>query len=210
MQKKLILCSVLALAVSASAVASPKAASPKGKGVKTVALDASSGQLTWTGTKVVGSHTGTIGLKEGKVEVKGTEITGGQFTIDMTSIVNTDLTDKTWNGKLVGHLKSEDFFAVEKFPTAQFTITQIKKLSGANAEATHEITGNLTLRDQTHPVSFPAKIEVKDGMAQAKGSLKIDRTQFGIKYNSGQFFKNLGDKMINDQFQVDLNVHAKI
>ncbi len=210
MKIALMIVSALTLAAAPAVHAAPKAAPAKAATSKTAQLDPASSTLTWTGKKLAGSHTGSIRLKDGKIEVKGTEIVGGQFTIDMTSIDNKDLTDATWNKKLVGHLKADDFFAVDKFPVATFTITQIKKLATPTAEANHEVTGNLTLRDQTHPVTFPALIEVKAGSAVAKGTVSIDRTVFGIRYNSGQFFKNLGDKLIDDHFQVALDLNAKL
>src|SRR5690606_22867425 len=126
----------------------------------------------------------------------------------MTSIIVEDLKDPEYNGKLVGHLKSDDFFSVDKFPVATFKITSVKPTN--KNLGTHEVTGNLTIKGITHAVKFPATIEFKDGLATAKGKLKVDRTKYNIRYGSGKFFENLGDKMIDDNFEIELNVISKI
>ena len=164
--------------------------------------------LGWVGKKVGGQHNGTIALKEGTVQVKGNELVGGTFVADMTSMKNTDLTDADYNGKLMGHLKSEDFFAVDKNPTATFVITSIKPLKGDATGNNATITGNLTIKGKTNPVSFPAKVGVKNGMAAASGVATIDRTKYDVKYGS-TLFGAAADKAIDDNFTLSFNVIAK-
>lgn len=164
--------------------------------------------LGWTGKKVGGQHSGTISLKEGTVQVKGSQLVGGTFVVDMTSLKNTDLTDADYNAKLVGHLKSEDFFGVEKNPTATLVITSVKALKGDAAGNNVTITGNLTIKGKTNPLSFPAKVGVKNGVAAASGTASIDRSKYDVKYGS-TLFGAAADKAIDDVFTLSFNVIAK-
>ncbi|SNC65402.1 Polyisoprenoid-binding protein YceI [Hymenobacter gelipurpurascens] len=164
--------------------------------------------LGWTGKKIGGQHSGTISLKEGIVLVKGSQIVGGTIVADMTSLKNTDLTDADYNAKLVGHLKSEDFFGVEKNPTATFVITSIKPLKGDAAGNNAIITGNLTIKGKTNPLSFPAKVGVKNGVAAASGTATIDRTKYGVTFGS-TLFGTAADKAVEDNFSLSFNVIAK-
>lgn len=164
--------------------------------------------LGWVGKKVGGQHNGTIELKSGTVQVKGTQLVGGTFVADMTTMKNTDLTDADYNGKLMGHLKSDDFFAVDKNPTATFVITSIKPLKDDANGNNATITGNLTIKGKTNPVSFPAKVGVKNGVAAASGVATIDRTKYDVKYGS-TLFGAAADKAIDDNFALSFNVIAK-
>ncbi len=175
---------------------------------KPVDLDSAGSSLKWTGKKVTGQHTGTVALKSGNVDLDKNAIKGGEFEIDMASIKDSDITSEKDNAKLVGHLKSDDFFGVEKNPTAKFKITSVKELKGQK-DATHEVTGDLTIKGKTAPVTFPAKIEIKGDKATAKGTVTVDRTKYDVKYGSGKFFENLGDKMINDNFELALDLKTK-
>ncbi|UOQ55385.1 YceI family protein [Hymenobacter cellulosivorans] len=166
--------------------------------------------LGWVGKKVTGQHNGTLQFKSGDVEVKGNQITGGTFVIDMNSLKVTDITDADTNGKLVGHLRADDFFGIEKNPTSTFKITKITPIKGAAANANNAtVTGDLTIKGITKPISFPAKIGVKNGVAAASGTATIDRTQFDIKYGSKSFFESIGDKAIDNDFTLSFNVIAK-
>ncbi len=166
-------------------------------------VDASKSSVKWLGKKVGGEHSGTIAVKEGNLVVENGKISGGKVVIDMTSIVNTDLTDAGYNAKLVGHLKSDDFFGVESFPTAELVITKDE-----NSGSTHVLSGNLTIKGITNPVSFTA-ISTKDGMNTVyKGALTVDRSKYNVKYGSKSFFDNLGDKVIYDEFTLDFNLVA--
>jgi polyisoprenoid-binding protein YceI len=170
--------------------------------------DPKASQLSWVGKKVTGEHTGTVPLKSGELVVAGGNLVGGKFVVDTANLVNTDL-EGEYKGKLEGHLKSADFFGVDKYPTSAFEITKVEPASG-EGDATHKITGNLTIKDKTNPVSFPAKVTVTPASvtAAAKG-VEIDRTLYGIRYGSGKFFENLGDKTIYDTFTMDISIVAK-
>jgi len=152
--------------------------------------------IEWKGEKVLGSHNGTIMLKEGYLEMDGDKITGGRFVVDMTTIVNNDLEGGS-KGKLEGHLKSDDFFGVKTYPTATLEIT-----SATNGKVGYDITGNITIKGVTEQISFNL---VNNGET-ATAKLVIDRTKFGIRYGSGSFFDNLGDKTISDDFELDVTL----
>ncbi|MCM2322495.1 MAG: YceI family protein [Oligoflexia bacterium] len=187
-------------ALASSSLAAPKA--------QTVNLDPKASTIAWTGKKLAGSHNGLIQLKEGKVELRKGALVGGSFVVDMSSITALDVTDPEYNAKLVGHLKADDFFGVDKFPMATFKISKVKALPAAAGQPTHEISGEMTIKGQTHPVTFPASVSVKDGKAEAKATVVLDRTRWGIKYNSGKFLdaKALGDKLIEDNFTLELKL----
>lgn len=160
-------------------------------------VDASKSTITWIGKKVTGQHNGTVALKEGTLIFKGKKLTGGNFTVDMTSLTSTDLTGE-YLGKLNGHLKSEDFFGTEKYPTSKLVFKKI----ATKANGLYTVTADLTIKDVTAPVTFD--ITVKENTATS--TLKIDRTKYGIKYGSGSFFDNLGDKTISDEFELTVNL----
>ncbi|WP_400191822.1 YceI family protein [Hymenobacter sp. B81] len=164
--------------------------------------------LGWLGKKVGGQHNGTVALKDGQVQVKGNQIVGGTFTFDMNSIKVEDLTDPGYNAKLVGHLKNDDFFAADKYPTATFVITSVKPIKADANGNNAQIAGNLTIKGKTHPVTFPAKVGVKDGVAAASGVATVDRTKYDVKYGS-TLFGAAADKAIEDNFTLSFNVVAK-
>lgn len=161
---------------------------------KTINVETST--IIWTGKKVLGSHTGTIQLSEGYLEMDGENLTGGMFVVDMTSINVTDLKGES-KGKLEGHLKSDDFFGIEKFPTATLVINNATK----NADG-YIVKGDITIKGTTLPIEF----DLDMGEDFAATSLKIDRTKFGVRYGSGSFFDNLGDNTISDNFELDVTL----
>jgi polyisoprenoid-binding protein YceI len=165
--------------------------------------------LGWVGKKVTGEHSGSIQFKEGDVLVRGTQIVGGTFTVDMNSLKVEDIKDADSNGKLVGHLRADDFFSIDKYPTSTFKITKVAPLKGNAAGNNATITGDLTIKGITKSVSFPAKVGVKGGLVSASGTATIDRTKFDIKYGSKSFFESIGDKAIMDDFTLSFNVIAK-
>ena len=162
--------------------------------------DVAKSTLKWHGKKVTGEHFGTIRLKSGSMEVKDNQIAKGRFVIDMASITNTDLTDATYNAKLVNHLKSDDFFGVAKHPEAIIEI--VKSTPFSNNEATVE--GKLTIKNITHPITFKVK---KDGKAYA-AEIIVDRAKYDVRYGSGSFFDDLGDKMIYDEFTMTVKIEV--
>lgn len=164
---------------------------------ETQKVDVSKSTVKWLGKKVTGQHTGTISVKEGSLEIAGGKVTGGKVVIDMNSIVDSDLTDPNWNAKLVGHLKSDDFFGVATYPTADLVVT---KVEGST------FSGNLTIKGITNPTTFIATAS-KDGKSTVyKGTITIDRSKYNVKYGSKSFFENLGDKVIYDEFTLDFNL----
>jgi polyisoprenoid-binding protein YceI len=168
-------------------------------------VDTKASKVYWTAKKVTGEHTGYVSVGNGKVMVEGDKVVGAQVNMDMNTIVNTDLTDAQWNQKLVGHLKSDDFFSVEKYPNANFEITSVKKASNGD----YTVNGKLTLKGITNEINFPAKVNVVNGVVKANGTAKLDRTKWDIRYGSGKFFEGLGDKMIYDEFVITLDITAK-
>jgi polyisoprenoid-binding protein YceI len=173
-------------------------------------IETSQSNLEWNGKKVTGEHTGNINISKGEILVNGNKIVGGNVLIDMTSISNKDLTDKSYNDKLVGHLKSEDFFSAEKHPNGTFKITSLTPIKGATAGANnYTVNGDLTIKGITKPISFPANVSVKDGVASATGTATLDRTKWDIQYGSKSFFPNIADKAIYDDFTVKFNLVAK-
>ena len=153
-------------------------------------INISKSEVEWTGKKIGGSHTGEIKLKSGNLEFKGDDIVGGKVVMDMNSITNTDLTDEGYNQKLVGHLKSDDFFGVEKFPTASFEVTKSSKFKDGKAS----VTGKLTIKGKTEEITFDVLMEGDKYSTQ----IEVDRSKFDVRYGSNSFFDNLGDKAIND------------
>ena len=160
-------------------------------GIKEVKVETSS--VTWKGYKVTGSHMGNIALKQGSLEFKDGNLVGGEFTIDMTTVENTDM-EGEYKAKLEGHLKSDDFFGVATYPTAKLVFNKVKS-TGKNS---YEVTGNLTIKNKTNPVTFDISIYGN----KATANVKIDRTKFDVRYGSTSFFDNLQDKAIYDEFDL--------
>lgn len=153
-------------------------------------------KITWTGHKVTGSHEGIIHLKEGTLMFDGEELTGGNFTVDMTTLKNNDLSGE-WKEKLEGHLRSDDFFSVDKHPTSALKITDV-----VGTDGNYKITADLTIKGITKPLTFDMKVDENSATAD----LKIDRTQYDIKYGSASFFDNLKDKAINNDFELKVQL----
>lgn len=173
----------------------------------TMNIDTKASTISWTGKKITGDkHTGKISLKKGMVEFKKNMPTKGEFVIDMNSIVNEDLTDEKYNKKLVGHLKSDDFFNATNFPTAKLVVKSFKPVKGTTDQYT--VTGDLTIRNKTNPITFPATIKKSGETYTATANVTFDRTKYDVKYNSKKFFdvKKLGDKLILDEIALDLSL----
>lgn len=163
--------------------------------------------LEWKATeKMGGGHNGQIKVANGTLSVVGKNLTAGSFEIDMASIRVDDVTDPQKNAKLVGHLKNDDFFSVEKFPKSKFEITAVEK--GSTPDSAH-VKGNLTIKDITKNISIPAKITVDSAAVTANAEFSIDRTEWDIRYKSGKFFADLGDNVINDAINFKLSLKAK-
>lgn len=161
---------------------------------QTKKVDVTKSKINWLGKKVTGQHEGTINLKDGTLVFKGKKLVGGSFTVDMNSIVVTDLKTGEGKEKLEGHLKSEDFFGIEKFTTSKLVFKTI----AAKGENVYTVTADLTIKEITHPVTF----DLTFNGSVATTTFKINRTKYNIKYGSGSFFDNLGDKAIYDDFEL--------
>jgi polyisoprenoid-binding protein YceI len=185
---KKVVNSVLILAVAFGAMAFTTPIKKK--------INAAQSSIEWKGEKVTGSHNGTIKLKEGYLEMDGDALTGGMFVVDMTTIEVTDLEGNS-KGKLEGHLRSDDFFGIKNHPTATLVVT-----SATPAKNGYKVEGKITIKGTTEPITFNL---VKNGDT-ATAKLVIDRTKFGIRYGSGSFFDNLGDKTIYDDFELDVKL----
>ena len=162
-----------------------------------IKINTDESKIHWLAKKVTGQHEGFIHFVDGSLEMDGDQITGGTFTVDMTSINVTDLTGE-YKEKLEGHLKSDDFFGVEQFPQSSLTITKADQKMANH----YEMTADLTIKGITHPVNFEMHIEGDN--AQTK--LTIDRAKYNVRYGSNSFFDNLGDKAIYDEFELDINL----
>ncbi len=164
--------------------------------------------LNWVGKKVGGSHTGTIAIKEGTLTVANGKIETALVTIDMTTIRVTDegMDDGT-KGKLVGHLNSPDFFNVEEHTTAKFQLTAFTPIQSSTV-ANYTVTGKLTIKGITHEITFPAIVRMSEGRIEASANLTFDRSKWDVRYGSGSFFDNLGDKVIYDDVQIGFNFVA--
>ena len=158
-------------------------------------IDLGKSKFKWRGTKVTGEHFGEVPLKSAKVEMKEGKIASGDFVIDLTKMTVTDLQGE-WADKFLAHIKNEDFFEVGKYPTARLVI---EKDDGKT------ISGKMTIKDKTNPISISYK---KDGKTYS-GKMTFDRTKYNIVYGSGNFFKNLGDKVIHDKVEVTFSVIIK-
>lgn len=165
-------------------------------------VDTEASQVSWKGYKVTGSHEGTIAVKSGNLEFTDGEFTGGSFTIDMTTLKATDISGGS-AAKLEGHLKSGDFFGVEKFPTAFLKIT---KVVSRGTPGDYRVTGDLTIKETTKTIRFNTTMAEEMGTYTAKADLTIDRTDFDVRYGSGSFIDNLGDKTIYDEFELGITL----
>ena len=160
---------------------------------ETVTVKADESTVTWKAYKVTGSHNGTVALKSGSLVFDNSTLKGGEFVVDMTSIICTDL-EGEYKEKLEGHLKSDDFFSVTSHQTSKLVFTDVK----ATGKNSYEVTGDLTIKGITKPVTFDVSVYG----SKATATLKIDRAQYDVRYGSGSFFDDLGDKTIYDEFDL--------
>lgn len=174
-------------------------------------VDIQQSAMHWTGYYLFnfGEHNGIIGLKKGELIVTDNQLTGGSFEIDMNSIKNLDMPANDGGNDLVEHLKSDDFFATEKFPAAQFEITNVEPIKDAKDDQPNaQITGTLTLKGVKNTLKIPATIKYSATTLTARAKFKFDRTKWNIRYSSEKFFSDLGDSAISDAIGIELNIHA--
>jgi len=162
--------------------------------------------IEWVAEKVTGEHNGNIMLKDGTLEFKKGKLIGGDLTVDVTSMTCEDITDPGYNEKLIGHLKSADFFNTAEFSNAEIKFTNVKHKEGDN----YLVTGDLTIKGITKPVSFDAVVLLEGKSVKLGAVLLVNRTEFDIKYGSASFFEGLGDKAIYDEFKLKVQVAATL
>lgn len=173
---------------------------------KKLVADASATVIDWKGDKIVGSeHVGTIDLKSGWLSVDGNVITGGEFIVDMSSIKNTDVKDEKMRERLVGHLKSDDFFGVETYPHSKLVITG----STRTGDGKLLVKGSLTIKKATHPVEFTVTESKSGDTLTYTAPLTFDRSLYNVRFGSGKFFANLGDNAINDDIKLTVKLVVK-
>lgn len=162
-------------------------------------VDTQNSTIEWSAKKVGGGHTGTIKISEGSLIYRGKSLLKGTFLMDMSSITSD-------NVRVTTHLKSPDFFSSEKNPTSKFEIIKVN----ATGKDLANITGNLTIKGITQPLSFSAIVKQQDGMVIAVANkIRIDRTKYDIRFRSKTFFGDIGDKAIDDEFELSINLRAK-
>ncbi len=199
MKTKLIINSILSLTIISTLFAfilPPAAVKFK--------VDTKASTLVWTGKKFTGQHSGNILLSSGEIATEGKTVKQGNFDIDVTSLTVTDIKDPASNAKLVGHLKNDDFFGAEQFPKASFVISSVTPKAGDE----YTVKGKLTLKGITNDIEFPATIKNDGKKLTAVAKIVVDRSKYNIKFKSPSFFENLGDGVIYDEFELDLNLVA--
>ena len=172
--------------------------------VVTYKVDLAQSSVAWKAAKVTGEHSGFVKVKSGELTFTDGLLSGGSFVIDMTTIDCSDLQGE-WKDKLVGHLKSPDFFDVQNHPTSTFNITRVIP-QGAGR---YKVEGNIEIKKFKKDIRFVANVTEDAGSIKATAAFQLDRTDYEVKYGSGTFFGNLGDKTIYDEFDMTINLVAK-
>ena len=178
---------------------------------ETYVVDTSKSQMFWTGYYVFsfGEHQGTINMAKGEIRMKNKEIMSGAFEFDMNSISNVDMKPEEGGRDLIDHLKSDDFLSVIQYPKAKFVITKVEKIGDTTGKNPNvEITGNLTLKGITHPLTFSAFVSLQESTLITEARFKIDRTKWGVRYNSAKIFSEVGDGAISDAIGIELKIIA--
>lgn len=171
-------------------------------------IDRETSKVEWTGRNLTGAHSGILKLSDGSIEVAGGQPLRGSFTLDMNSIANADIEDGDMRQLLIEHLKSDDFFDVQRFPEAKFRISKCTAVPGAKpGRPNYEITGELTMKGVTREIVFPAMLGLTtDGVLAADAHFDIDRTQWNVLYGSGKFYEKLGKHLVNDEISLALKL----
>lgn len=171
-------------------------------------VDTKLSTMEWFAEKVNGKHNGTIALSGGQIMNNHGSL-NGDFTINMKSIANKDIEPGEKRAKLEGHLKSPDFFDVEKFPEAKFVISSITPVKEpVEGKLTHTVKGMLSIKGKTNEISFNAALGMQGSKLVCTGTAVVDRSKYDVRYGSKTFFADIGDKMINDEFTLKFNVVA--
>lgn len=179
---------------------------------KVYTIDPAGSVLQWIGRNITGAHYGTINFLSGSIPILLRQPNKVSFVIDMNSIQDLDIQDPTWNRILVDHLKSDDFFDVQKYPTARFDATEFKPIEGAKGGGVpnYDVRGKLTLKGITKEITFPAILTLKeDGVLAAEAHFDIDRTLWNVNYGSGKLFEKLGKHLVYDFITIQLKLVAR-
>jgi len=174
-------------------------------------LDTETSLVRWTGRNLFNHHQGTLKLSGGHIDVQNGVLQSARFTLDMNSIACEDLVDTAYNAMLIRHLRDDDFFSVDRFPTAEFICDRADPLQSCTpGTPNYTLHGTITLRGVTQPLSFPAVIAAADAdHLTGQAQFELDRTQFGSHYGSGKLFAFLGKHVVNDHVHLHLKVQAK-
>lgn len=179
-------------------------------GTDTYKIQPRESELHWTGTKPTGQHNGTVKIKEGTIKMNDQGLQNAKVIFDMTEIVNKDLEKENMKKKLENHLKSKDFFDVKNHPEAKFELTNASKIEGEGNEFTHNISGNLTIKDISKNISFKVKVkEQGEKLAIHSEKFLIDRTKWDVNYKSKSVFDDLKEGFIHDDIEIELTTVAK-
>jgi polyisoprenoid-binding protein YceI len=161
----------------------------------------------WVGTEITTeTHTGTLNVYKGSVRVIDNRVSAGFIAMDMASLNVTDLSGRS-KERLEGHLKSEDFFGVEKHPFSELKLESIKTKEGQSYAG-----GILVIRGINHPISFPVVAAQDGNQLTFDGDLTFDRSKYNVKFRSGSFpdlFPDLGDKLIKDDITLSFHIVAE-
>ena len=173
------------------------------------ALDTLKKQIMWHGYAVGGGHEGTLNLLSGSLTVEKQKITGGDFVIDMQSLKGTDQKSEQGNKDLSDHLKSDDFFSAALFPTARFSIVQVKSLNDPESADRFSVSGSLTIKGITQPITFPASIKIDPEQVKVMADITINRTHWNIRHSSKSFFTDLKEGVISDDIMISIDLRLK-
>ena len=171
-------------------------------------IDTEQSEIQWTGRNLNGTHTGTLKLLSGTIEVESSRVTRGAFMIDMQSIRDKDIENSEMRHLLNSHLASDDFFDVKRFPTAEFRLTRIAPIEGAAAGSPNaEFSGELIMKGVSREISFRGvTAPTPDGRLAAEAHFDIDRTQWNVLYGSGKFYEKLGKHLVHDDVTISLKL----
>ncbi len=177
----------------------------------TYQVDVEKSRVEWIGRNLNNRHFGRIDIQAGELVIRGGVVSEGSIVLDMSSITNLDVQDPDWRDLLISHLKSEDFFAVERFPSASFRLTGWEWQEGASPGTPNGIvTGDLTIRDVVRPITFPATMAPQaDGGIKAHAAFDLDRTLWNVCYGSGKLFERLGMHLVHDIISLELFILAR-
>jgi polyisoprenoid-binding protein YceI len=165
-------------------------------------VDLGKSVIEWTGKKLTGEHYGEIKLSDGQLNFQADRLIGGSFEIDMASIVCTDITDAKSNKRLVDHLKSDEFFSVNRFPKARLDLSKVTY----RTDTQYDVTGKVTIKGKSDIVSFPVQFKTLNGTRWVEAAFVIDRSKFDVRFGSQSFFENLGDTMVYDDIDIKVRL----